>query len=209
MFLDSFKNKCLLPSLNLAHISLIRKKNKPSDEYGSYRPVSLINVLTNGMRSSPFPLGRGTRQGFLLSPLLFALTSEELAERIRTCNNIHNITSGKTTHKIALYMDDILLFLTDPKVSVPAILTIVNSIGSISGYKVNYTKSDAMPLGNYGSTTSDINFPLRWATSGFVYLGMKIPVPDVGDLERLLERIFYLQSEQFMIYPLQMIPLWI
>lgn len=44
MFLDSFRNRCLPPSLNLANISLILKKNKPSDECGSYRPVSLINV---------------------------------------------------------------------------------------------------------------------------------------------------------------------
>lgn len=44
MFLDSFRNGCLPPSLNLANISLILKKNKPPEECGSYRPVSLINV---------------------------------------------------------------------------------------------------------------------------------------------------------------------
>uniref|UniRef100_A0A3Q1GBQ8 Uncharacterized protein n=1 Tax=Acanthochromis polyacanthus TaxID=80966 RepID=A0A3Q1GBQ8_9TELE len=44
MFLDSFRNGCLPPSLNLANISLILKKNKPPDECVSYRAVSLINM---------------------------------------------------------------------------------------------------------------------------------------------------------------------
>lgn len=44
MYLDSFKSGCLPTSLNLANISLILKKNKLSDECGSYRPISLINV---------------------------------------------------------------------------------------------------------------------------------------------------------------------
>lgn len=190
-------------------------------------------VLTNGMRSSPFPLGRGTRQGCPLSPLLFALTLEPLAERIRNSKEIHGVTLGKTTHKIALYADDVLLFLTRPEVSVPAILSIINLFGSISGYKVNYTKSEAMPLGNYGSTGLDTNFPFRWATSGFVYLGVKVS-PNVEDLRRLnfvptirtvkndLERwhdlplswmgrisLIKMNILPRLLYPLQMLPLWI
>lgn len=138
-------------------------------------------VLTNGVRSPPFPLCRGTRQGCPLSPLLFALTLEPLAECIRNIKDIHGVTLGKTIHKIALYAVDVLLFLSNPGVSVPATLSIINSFGLISGYKVNYTKSEAMPLGNYGSTSSVTNFPFRWATSGFVYLGIKVS-PKAEDL---------------------------
>ena len=141
-------------------------------------------VLTNGVRSSPFPLCRGTRQGCPLSPLLFALTLEPLAECIRNSKDIHGVTLGKTTHKIALYADDVLLFLSNPEISVPATLSIIDTYGSISGYKVNYTKSEAVPLGNYGSTSSVGNFPFRWATSGFVYLGIKVSAK-VEDLWRL------------------------
>lgn len=95
-------------------------------------------VLTNGVRSSPFPLGRGTRPGCLLFSLLFALTFEPLVEHIRTSKNIHGITLGKTTHP-ALYVDDVLLFRSNPETSVPATLSIINTFGSISGYKVNYS----------------------------------------------------------------------
>ena len=69
---------------------------------------------------------------------------------------------GKTTHKITLYAEDNLLFLSMPEVSVLA-----------TGYKVNYTISEKF-LGNYGSTSSDTVFPLRWAASGFVYLGISV-----------------------------------
>lgn len=44
MFLESFERGMLPPTLNLAHISLILKKDKPSDRCASYRPISLLGV---------------------------------------------------------------------------------------------------------------------------------------------------------------------
>ncbi len=72
-------------------------------------------VITNGLRSLPFSLGRGTRQGCPQSPLLFALILEPLAETIRTHTDIQGLRIGQSVHKIALYADDILLFLTMQK----------------------------------------------------------------------------------------------
>uniref|UniRef100_A0A3Q3NAX5 Reverse transcriptase domain-containing protein n=1 Tax=Labrus bergylta TaxID=56723 RepID=A0A3Q3NAX5_9LABR len=127
---------------------------------------------------------KGTRQGCPLSPLLFALMLEPLANCIRGSKDIHGVSLGRTTHKITLYADDILLFLTSPETSVPATLSIINEFVLISGYKVNHMKSEAMPLGNFGSTSSFANFPFRWATSGFTYLGTKVS-PNAADLWRL------------------------
>ena len=190
-------------------------------------------VLTNGVHSSPFPLHRGTRQGCPLSPLLFALTLEPLAERIRNHQDIHGVTLGRTVHKMALYADDIILFVTRPEISVPAILSVINAFSLISGYKVNDSKSEAMPLGDFGSINLLSNFPFRWATSGFVYLGIKVSpnTEDLGklnftstiralkkDLERWhdlplswLGRISLIKMSILprLLYPLQMLPLWI
>lgn len=44
MFIESFERGTLPPTLNLAHIALILKKGKPSDQCASYRPISLLGV---------------------------------------------------------------------------------------------------------------------------------------------------------------------
>ena len=51
-----------------------------------YNPKA--SVVTNGRRSPPFQLHRGTRQGRPLSPLIFALVLEPLVIVIRQNNNI-------------------------------------------------------------------------------------------------------------------------
>lgn len=44
MFMESFEGDTLPPTLNLAHISLILKKDKLLDLCASYRPISLLGV---------------------------------------------------------------------------------------------------------------------------------------------------------------------
>lgn len=35
------------------------------------------------------------------------------------------------------------------------------------------TKSEALPLGNFGDKSALDNFPFKWSESGFTYLGVK------------------------------------
>lgn len=68
----------------------------------------------NGTMSSVLSLSRGTRQGCLLSPLLFALAVETLATAIRQSAGIEGFWRAGREDKIALYADDALIFLSDP-----------------------------------------------------------------------------------------------
>lgn len=48
---------------------------------------------------------------------------------------------------ISLYADDVLLYVTKPKISIPVILIVIEQLGSFSGYKINLNKSELMPVG--------------------------------------------------------------
>ena len=76
--------------------------------------------------SDIFPLGRATRQGCPLSPLLFALALKPLAETIRTHQELSGVILGDTEYRISLYADDILLCITNPEGSIPFLLSSVN-----------------------------------------------------------------------------------
>ena len=76
-----------------------------------YAPKAM--VITNSRHSEPFSEARGVRQGCPL--ILFALALEPLAEIIRLHVEVKGVWLGDREHKIALYADDILLFVTSPR----------------------------------------------------------------------------------------------
>ena len=62
-----------------------------------------------------FPLKSGTRQGFLLPPLLFSIDSEVLATALRQEKEIEGIQIGREEVKLSLYANDMILHMAAPK----------------------------------------------------------------------------------------------
>lgn len=141
-------------------------------------------VLTNGNISNPFRPSRGTRQGCPLSPLIFVLDLEPLASAIRNHVDIKGIVSGQKEHKLLLYADNILVLSSDPEIAVPHILSMISSSSRISGYKINSSKSEAMPLPKICPPSIRNNWPFKWLPSGLVYLGIMI-TPGLKDVMNL------------------------
>ena len=129
-----------------------------------------------GINSEFFSLGRGTRQGCPLSPLLFALAIEPLAQAIRCNHDISGYLKGNHEYKISLYADDALVYITNPHTSIPVLLKELDLFHKISGLKINLNKCSAMPV-NIPLNTLNLlqsNFPFTWITSSIKYLGVNI-----------------------------------
>lgn len=136
--------------------------------------IPTARVITNGLKSPRLSLARRTRQGCPMSRLLFVLAIEPLATAIRDDPAIEGLRLEEKTYKISLYADDILIYLASPQQSIPHLIDAISNFGSFSGYKINLSKSEAMPLSKSHSHNLTISHPFKWSLAGFVYLGIKI-----------------------------------
>ncbi len=138
-------------------------------------------VTTNGMISPFFKLIHGTKQGDPLSPLLFTLFLEPLATAIRADNSIKGVLQGEEEHKMFLYADDILLLIKDPVFSIPNVLSTIESFSKISGYKINWQKSECMPISRGCSQSIITTLQFKWIPVGMKYLGTRL-WSDLGNI---------------------------
>lgn len=74
--------------------------------------------------STAFTLNRMTRQGCPLSPGLFVIAVEPLAETIRQDSEIKCVKVGQTIHKINLMANDVILYSTSPFDSLAKLKTV-------------------------------------------------------------------------------------
>lgn len=150
-------------------------------------------VFTNGMISQFFKISRSTRQGCSLSPLLFTIFLEPLAVMIREEPRIRGVTAGGREHKLFLYADDILALCQDPASSVAQLLETIKTYSKISGYCINWHKSEAMPVSLVCSPTLLNSFNFKWLPKDMEYLGIKLnsDIKEIitTNLEKLLNKI--------------------
>ena len=83
----------------------------------------------------------GTRQGCPQLPLLFNILLEVLATAIRQEKEIKGIQIGKEEVKLALFADDMILYIENLIGSTKKLFSLINEFSKIVGYKVNIQKS--------------------------------------------------------------------
>jgi hypothetical protein len=77
------------------------------------KPVD--NIKLNGEEIETIPLKSGTRQGCPLSPYLINIVLKIIAEAIRQQKEVKGIQIGKEEVKISLFVDDMIVYIRDPK----------------------------------------------------------------------------------------------
>ena len=102
-----------------------------------------------------FLLNSGTRQGCPLSPVLFNIVFEVLATAIRAEKEIKGIQIGKEV-KLSLFVDDMILYIENPKESTRKLLELINEYSKVAGYKINTQKSFAFLYTNNEKTEREI-----------------------------------------------------
>ena len=134
------------------------------------------NIILNGERLKAFPLRSGIRRGCPLSPLLFNLVLEVLAMAIREEKEINGIQIRKEVN-LSLFLDDMILYISNPKDNIRKLLELISEFSKVAGYKINTEKSLVFPYTNNEKSEREIkeSIPFTTATKRIKYLGINLP----------------------------------
>ena len=119
-------------------------------------------VVINGWTSSFFRPSRGVRQGCPLSPLLYVLSIEVLAECIRKSPRITGVTIPHSMDpcKCSGYADDTTVAVTNDE-SIEETFNVYNKFERASGARLNRGKSKGMWAGSW-KDRQDTPYGLQW-----------------------------------------------
>lgn len=138
-------------------------------------------VLNGGQSSGWFPFQRGIRQGCPISPFLFALAVEKLADEMRRNVNIIGLDLLETHTKILQFADDSTLFLESESSLVHA-LRVVNKFTRVSGLELNLQKTHGLILGET-QLESDISKQISWGEQVKI-LGIHFDINDYDEKDQ-------------------------
>lgn len=95
---------------------------------------------------------------------------------VRQNPDIRGIQIDKEEHKLAAYTDDILFYITSPRITLPNLLKTLKTYGDVANFKMNPSKSE-IPNISVKPQEKRIykqDFLFIWRDTELKYLGVKI-----------------------------------
>ena len=147
-------------------------------------------VMNDGHSTGYFEIQRGVRQGDPISPYLFVLIIEILANVIRNDKGVMGIPLDKNEVKQVLYADDVTIFVKDVS-SLQRLEVLFDAFSKISGLKVNRDKTKLLRLG-IGSNQDIV--PKVWKMVNEVkilgiYFSLDINIKEEMNYKEILSKI--------------------
>ena len=106
---------------------------------------STANIKLNGEKLKAIPLKSGTRQGCPFSPYL-NIVLEVLAKAIRQQREIKGIQIGNEEVKLSLFADGMIVYISDPIISIRELLQMINTFSKLAIYNIILTKTSSPTL---------------------------------------------------------------
>ena len=104
-------------------------------------------ITNNGPFSEYFSIQKGVRQGCPLSPYIFIICIELLANEINTNENISGIRVKNTEIKQTLFADDACFLLDGSRLSFETLIATLDNFSKISGLRLNKNKCTVLRIG--------------------------------------------------------------
>ena len=156
-------------------------------------------MIVNGHISNEFPICRGVGQGCAISPLLYVLTMEPFAIKIRHSPSFRglNIPGYPEEARISQYADDTTLICTNLASIHESLLC--QSFGTASGAKLNKEKTCGMWLGGW-KTRTDQPYGIKWVTEkkmlGFTFTHHDVYKANWQPIREKFEKTLNVHSRQ-------------
>ena len=128
-------------------------------------------IAINGNASAPFPIRSGVLQGSLISPQLYSVFIDDVAEAINDAGIANGLPLGGRQYRLLLYADDIVL-MSNSRRAMQAMLDICSRHASLNRYRYGVAKCELLASAPIPDTQPLTLSGLPLAVSKrFTYLG--------------------------------------
>ena len=136
----------------------------------------MIRTQNFGILSERWTKHRGTNQGCPLSPGLYLLTAEILANKLRQHKDIKGIDIDGVKFLISQFADDTDLYLSFDQNTINATFSVLSDIEKNTGLLVSYEKTTLYRIGSLAGSNAKLFTPRKvvWAENYINTLGIDI-----------------------------------